>query len=186
MNETAVRLQLGLAGALGANGSLTAAALTLQMGPHSRQPGQQVLVLGQLHLEPSFLRLGPLGENVQDQAAAVQHLDAQHIRQHPLLGGRQVVVEDDHGGPHVLAAELDLRHLALSDKSPGVRRGPVLQHDAHRLSPGSLHQGGQLLHGGFVGVFLFFQYRGIQSHQHHFVTNFFRFPHKSVRSPYLV
>ena len=46
-----VRLQLRLAGALGADRSLAAGArLPLQMGPHAHQPRQQVLVLCQLHL----------------------------------------------------------------------------------------------------------------------------------------
>ena len=41
-----VRLQLGLAGALGADGAFAAGAgLPLQMGPHAGQAGQQVLVL---------------------------------------------------------------------------------------------------------------------------------------------
>ena len=129
------------------------------MGPHAYEPGQQVAVLGQLHLEAALLRLGPLGEDVQNQPAAVQHLDAQQVRQHPLLGGGEVVVKDDHGGLHIFAVELHLRHLALADEGPGVRRGAVLEHDAHGLPPGGLHQGGELLHGFLAGVLLFFQHR---------------------------
>ncbi|CAN4043845.1 RNA polymerase sigma factor, partial [Dysosmobacter welbionis] len=169
----AVRLQLGFAGALGADGPLAAGArLSLQMGPHAGQPGQQILVLGQLHLEPPFLGLGPLGEDVQDQSAPVQHLNAQQLRQHPHLGGGQIVVEDHHGGAGVLAVELHLRHLALPDEGPGVRGRPVLQHNPHGLASGGLHQGGELLHSVLVGVFLFFQHRGVQPHQHHFVSYF--------------
>ena len=187
MDNAAVRLQLGLTGALGADGALAAgAALALQVGPHARQTGQQILVLGQLHLESALFRLGPLGKNVQNQAAAVQHLDAQQLRQHPLLGGGQVIVEDDHGGPHVLAVQLDLRHLALADEGAGVRRGPVLQHNTHGLASGGLHQGGELLHGLLVGVLCPFQHRGAQAHQHHFVTNFFCLSHVWNVSPYFV
>ena len=178
VDQAAVRLQLGLAGAFGADGSAAAgAALAFQMGPHACQPGQQIFVLGQLHLEPAFLGLGPLGKDIQDQAAAVQHLDAQQLCQHPLLGGRQVIVKDDHGGPHIFAVELHLRHLALADEGAGVRGGAVLQNDAHGLAAGGLHQGGQLLHGVLVGILLFFQHRGIQAHQYHFVTNLFRLSH---------
>ena len=61
------------------------AALTLQMAPHTDQPGQQIAVLGQLHLQAALLGFCPLSENIQDQAAAVQHLNAQQLRQHPLL-----------------------------------------------------------------------------------------------------
>ena len=64
-----VALQLGLAGAAGADGAL----LPLQMGPHAHQAGEQILILGQLHLEPALPGAGPLGEDVQDQGGAVQH-----------------------------------------------------------------------------------------------------------------
>ena len=51
MDVPPVRLQLRLAGTLGADRSLAAGArLPLQMGPHAHQPRQQVLVLCQLHL----------------------------------------------------------------------------------------------------------------------------------------
>ena len=160
MDVAAVRLQLGLAGALGADGPLAAGArLALQVGPHAGEPGQQVLVLGQLHLEAALLGAGPLGENIQNQRAPVQHLDPQQLCQHPHLGGRQVVVEDHHGGTGVLAVKLGLRHLSLADEGAGIRAGPVLQHHADGLRPGGLHQGAELLQGGLVGVFLFFQYR---------------------------
>ena len=176
----AVRFQLGLAGTLGANRALAAGArLAFQMGPHARQPGQQILVLGQLHLKPAFLRLGPLGKNIQNEAAAVQHLDPQCLRQHPHLGGGQVVIENDHGSPMATAEFPDLLHFALADEGAGVRRGAVLQHHAHGLGTGGLHQGGKLLHGALVGVFLFFQYRRVQPHQHHLISDFFCVPHKT-------
>ena len=51
VDMAAVRLQLGLAGALGADGPLAAGTgLALQMGPHTDEPGQQILILSQLHL----------------------------------------------------------------------------------------------------------------------------------------
>ena len=142
------------------------------MAPHADQPGQQVAILGQFHLQAAFLGLGPLGENVQDQAAAVQHLDSQQLRQHSLLGGGQVIIENHHVRPGIFAVELDLRHLALTDEGAGVRRWPVLQNDAHGLTPGSFHQVGQLLHALFRGAVLL-EDRGIQPHQHHVVSNFF-------------
>ena len=39
----------------------------------SHQAGEQILILGQLHLEPALPGAGPLGEDVQDQGGAVQH-----------------------------------------------------------------------------------------------------------------
>ena len=173
VDQAAVGLQLGLAGALGSDGSLAAAAaLALQMSPHAGEPGQQVLVLRQLHLEPALLGLGPLGEDVQDQAAAVQYLDPQHLGEHPLLGGGQVIVKDHHVRPGILAEELHLRRLALADEAAGIRGVPVLQNGAQGLAPGGLHQGSQLCHALLVGVLLPLQDRGVETHQHDFIANF--------------
>ena len=177
VDQAAVGLQLGLAGALGANSSLAAAAaLALQVGPHTGEPGQQVLVLRQLHLQPALLGLGPLGEDVQNQAAAVQYLDPQHLREHPLLGGGQVVVKDHHVRPGILAEELYLHRLPLTDEAAGVRRVPVLQHGAQSLAPGGLHQGGQLRHALLVGVLFLPQNRGVEPHQHDFISYFIHIP----------
>jgi hypothetical protein len=60
--------------------------------------GRTILQLGQLHLQTGFHRAGAGCENVQDQLAAVQHLDLQRRFQIPRLGGRKIVVEDYHIG----------------------------------------------------------------------------------------
>ena len=149
------------------------------MGPHAGQAGQQILVLRQLHLETALPGAGPLGENVQDQTAAVQHLHAQTLRQNPHLGRGQVIVEDHHGGAVGPAEIPHLLHLALADERAGVRRGTVLQHGADGLGTCRLHQGGQFLHGALVCVFLFFQDRGAQSHQNYPVTDLLCFLHST-------
>ena len=175
VDKTAVRFQLRLAGALRADGSLAAgAALTLQMAPHTDQPGQQIAVLGQLHLQAALLGFCPLSENIQDQAAAVQHLNAQQLRQHPLLGGGKVIVENDHGSTYIFNVKLHLRHLALPDEGARIRRGPVLENDAGILAAGGLHQSGQLVHT-FLGGAVLPQNRGVQAHQYNFISNFFLF-----------
>jgi len=157
-----VAFQLSLAGAAGADGAL----LALQVGPHAQQPGQQILVLGQLHLEPSLPGAGPLGEDIQDQGRPVQHLDAQLLRQHPLLGGGQGVIHHHHVRPHGPHQLLHLSRLALADEGAGIGGVLVLEHGAHAHAPRSLQQIGQLLHGGVVGVFLGGQAVGVQAHQH--------------------
>ena len=108
--------------------------------------------MGQLHLQPPLPGPGPLGEDVQDEGAPVQHLDPQLLGEHPHLGGGEVVVEDDHGGLLVADQVLDLCHLALADEGPGVRGGPVLQGGGGDLASCGLHQGGQLRHGLLVRV----------------------------------
>ena len=144
------------------------------MAPHTDQPGQQIAVLGQLHLQAALLGFCPLSENIQDQAAAVQYLNAQQLRQHPLLGGGKVIVENDHGSTYIFNVKLHLRHLALPDEGARIRRGPVLENDAGSLATGGLHQSGQLVHT-FLGGTVLPQNRGVQAHQYNFISNFFLF-----------
>ena len=73
----AIRFQTGLAGASGAN----AAALTGKGTAHARQPGQQVLILRQLHLKPPFSGLGPLGKDVENQGRPVNYCGSGHVLQ---------------------------------------------------------------------------------------------------------
>ena len=91
----AVGLQLGLAGASGADGAAAAGGrLAHQMGPHTGEAGQQVLVLGQLHLQLALGSVGPVGKNVQDQGVAVDDPAGKVLLQRPPLRGRQLVVKD--------------------------------------------------------------------------------------------
>ena len=87
-DDPSVRLQLRLAGPAGAD----AAAGAREVGPQAGQARQLVLELGQLHLEAALVGLGVLGEDVQDQAAAVEDLDLEQLLQGALLIGRQLVV----------------------------------------------------------------------------------------------
>ena len=163
-----VRLQLRLTGALRADGRAAGAALPLQMAPHADQPGQQVLVLRQLHLQAALLRPGALGEDVQYQAASVQHLHAAQLRQHPHLRRGQIVVEDHHGGLAVFHHALDLLHLALADEAVGVGLLAALQYHAHGLAARRLHQRAELRQALLVGA-VRAQHRGLQAHQHRVV-----------------
>ena len=163
-----VALQLGLAGAAGADGAL----LALQVGPHAQQPGEQILVLGQLHLEAALPGPRPLGEDVQNQGGAVQHLDLQLLPQHPLLGGGQAVVKDHHVRVHGPDQLPDLRHLALADEGAGVGGVLLLEHRAHALAPRRFQQVGELLHGLLGGILLSLQAVGPQAHQYRPVFGF--------------
>ena len=69
-NEAAVGLQLGLAGAPGADSP----AEPFQVLPLAREPGEKVLVLSKLDLEATFSGAGPGGENVEDEGGAVDNL----------------------------------------------------------------------------------------------------------------
>ena len=136
------------------------------MAPHARQPGQQVLVLGQLHLQPALPCAGPLGKDVQNEGRTVQHLDPQFLGQYPLLGGGKGIVKDDQVRPRVPDQLLYLGGLAFSDKGARFRGVPVLQRHAHANAPRRLQQGFQLLHGRLRGALLPGQAVGAQAHQH--------------------
>ena len=164
-----VGLQLGLTRTAGTDSAL----LPLQVGPHTQQTGQQVLILGQLHLEAALLGAGPLSEDVQNKSRPIQHLDLQILRQGALLGGRQGVVHDDHVRPHGIHQLLHLRHLALANEGTGIGGVLVLKHSAHALAARRLQQVGQLLHGGVVGIFRLGQAVGVEAHQYCPVDGFF-------------
>ncbi len=158
-NQAAVRFQLGLAGAAGAD----AAFLPLQVGPHARQPGQQILILGQLHLEASLPGLGPLSKDIQNQRAAVYDLYAGHLLQSPILRGGQVVVQDDHVGLGGCQQLLDLLDLTLPQEAVGIRGGTALQDLGRALAAGGLQEGLQLVQGSFGGVFVRGKNPGVQA-----------------------
>ena len=55
--------------------------------PEARQARQLVLELGELHLEAAFVGARVLGEDVEDQPAAVEDLDAEQALEGLLLAG---------------------------------------------------------------------------------------------------
>ena len=161
-----VGLQLGLAGAAGADGAAAAACrLAHQMAPHAGKARQQVLVLGQLHLQLAFAGLGPVGKNIQDQSVAVNDPALHDLLQRPGLGWGDLVVE--HQQIHlVLPHQLcDLPGFALADESAGVRRGPVLHGGKDALAPRRFQQLFQLRHGVAVRMVEIRQAAAAQAHQ---------------------
>ena len=90
-HAAAVDFELGFAGASGAY----AALLTRQVDPHSGEPREEVLELRQLDLEAGLARAGALGEDGEDQLAAVDHLALELGLQVLHLAGGEIVVEDD-------------------------------------------------------------------------------------------
>ena len=72
-DEPAVAFELRFARAAQAD---AAALLARQVGPHLLQARQRVFELREFDLQPRLGRLGAGGEDVEDQLAAVEHLDA--------------------------------------------------------------------------------------------------------------
>ena len=159
-----VRLQLGLAGAAGADGG-GGARLALQVGPHARESGQQIAVLGQLHLQLALPGMGPLGEDVQDEPRPVQDPDPQGLLQHPSLGGGEVIIEEGEVALLVLDELLQLLDLAAAQKTVGIRLVPALQEGAHGLGSGGLRQSPKLFHADIVAPLVLIHGGGVQAGQ---------------------
>ena len=158
----AVRFQLGLTGATGAD----AAALSGKAGAHTGKPGQQIFILSQFHLQAALLGLGPLGEDVQNQRAAVQHRHADDLLQRPDIAGRQLIIENNHSGRSGFHQHFNFQCLALTDKRMRIGGMAVLQHLTGTEAACGLQQGFQLLNG-FVGCrLLFLKTVRVQAHQH--------------------
>ena len=123
----AVGLQLGLAGAAGADGRLPPEAVWRSRWVHMpSQPGEQVLILGQLHLEAALPGPCPLGEDVQNQGQPGPCTwTPQVLRQHPQLGGGQARCQTPPCRASMRPCQLPhLGHLALADEGAGVRGCP--------------------------------------------------------------
>src|SRR5207302_851512 len=93
-DEAAVNLDLGLARTAA---EPHAAALAFQVGPATREPGQQVLELGHLHLNTPLCRGGAPREDGEDHLGAIQDRDIPHLLQVALLARGQGAIAE-HGG----------------------------------------------------------------------------------------
>ena len=158
-----IAFQLGFAGAPGAD----TAAQTGQGGSLPRQPGQQILQLRQLHLQPPLRRPGAGSENVQNQGGAIHHPAGQRVGKIPLLGGGQLPVEDHQIHPRVFADLAQLLQPAAADAGGLVGRLPFLNKPPGHPGP---RRTGQLLQlvQGTVHV----EFPGVQRHQDRLLRRF--------------
>ena len=110
----------------------------------------EVLKARQLHLQAALLRPGPLGEDVEDQARAVEHAHAEFLLQHAHLRRGELIVKHREIAVVHIYKRLELGDLAVSDEAARIRRRAVLYHHADRLAAGRLDQCGKLLHRNLV------------------------------------
>ena len=89
-----------------------AAALALQVGPGANQARALIGQPRQLDLQAALAGAGAAGEDLQDQAGPVDHLDLPGLLQVALLNGREAVVHHDDVGLGGFAEGGDLLHLA--------------------------------------------------------------------------
>jgi len=139
-DAAAVGLQLRLSGPPGPDAGAEAAHLRSS----TAKAGKAVPVLGELDLQHALLRVGMLGEDVEDQRDAVDDVATERPLEVPLLRRGEVVVEDD---------DVDVEHLRLPDELPelsraqergGVEAVPADEERGDRLRPGGVGEGGEL------------------------------------------
>ena len=127
LDDTAVGLNLRFTG----TAHTDTASLTLEVGPHTRQSRQQVLVLRQFDLHLGAGGLCALGKDVEDEARAVERLDLDGLLDEGNLLGREVVVKDDKADVVVLDKIDNFFEFALADVGRAVGAVAPLQESAH-------------------------------------------------------
>ncbi len=137
-DAAAIRLQLGLTRAAGVDAGTESAHLQAS----AAEPGETVPVLGQLHLDPTLVAGGVLGEDVEDERHPVDHVDVERLLQVALLGGDQLVVEHHH--VDVQGSDLggDLGRLPRADQPRRVGMVAAHQHALNRVRSGGVGRAG--------------------------------------------
>src|SRR5262249_37473560 len=115
--QAAVGLELRLAGTAQADTAL----LPLEVGPAAHQARRQVLELRQLDLELALEAAGALREDVEDQAAAIEHAPPGQLLEIALLARRQGMVHQDQVGACGGGGRADLLGLAAADEVAWIR-----------------------------------------------------------------
>ncbi len=137
----AVDLELRLARPPGPD----ATGLLAQRAAPAAQPGQPVAQQRQLDLGLALGAAGVLGEDVEDHRGAVDGGAAEDLLEVPLLGRRQLVVEDDRVRVERAAQRGDLLRLPPTDEGGRVGRVAPLHHAPDHVGAGAVDQLGQLV-----------------------------------------
>ncbi len=125
--EAAVGLDLGLAGASGADAAVHApCAEPLEVGPQPAHAREVVLELRQLDLQLALGRVGVVGEDVEDDRRAVDHRHVERLLEVALLARLQLVVAGHQVGAGLRDRLLQLGQLAPAEVAIRVGLGPAL------------------------------------------------------------
>ena len=100
-----------------------AAFLPFEVGPAANQTGGEMLQLGQFDLKLALVAARTLGENIQDQAAAVYDAALQLSLKIALLSRREYVIENNDADIVPPRCICNLHDLSLACKSGGVWTG---------------------------------------------------------------
>lgn len=131
------------------------------MGPAAHETAGEVPQLRELDLELALVAAGALGEDVEDQGAAVEHPHPDELLEVALLARRERVVDEHHLGAGVRDDDADLFGLAAADEEPRIGTVAPTGDGGRHHDAGGL---GQLLE--FVEVFLLDRHAEPEPHQH--------------------
>ncbi len=154
LDAAAIDLELGLARTARADAgsaSRLTAALLRQCHAPAPDAGEPVPEQGQLHLRLALLAVSVLGEDVEDHRRTVDGRPAQQLLQVALLGGGELVVEDDRVTVRLEGDLQQLLGLALADVGGRIRCGPLLHQARHLVGPRGVDQLRELVEAG-LGV----------------------------------
>src|SRR3989442_1525045 len=140
-DHAAVGLELRLTGTARAD----AAAQALEVLPLADEPRQQVRELRQLDLELALGAARALGEDVEDERGAVDHLDAERLAEVALLDRRERIVGDEQIDAARARGLGHFRDLAAAEVERGRRRRPLLDHPLADARAGRRGEPRQLL-----------------------------------------
>ena len=142
VDEPAVHLELRLA----RTAQSDPAFLALQMSPSAHEPRGQVGQLGEFHLQLAGERTCALGEDIEDQARAVEHATAERTLQVALLPRRQGMVHKHEVGFPGLQVLTDLFGLAGTDEELRIRFHPAADNLANDVGAAGECQFPEFLH----------------------------------------
>ena len=91
------------------------------------EAGEDVLELGEFHLQAAFSSAGSAGEDIEDELGAVDDANADGPFQIALLGGGKVVIKDDDVGLGGFGIFLEFLNLALTEEGSGIGERPDLE-----------------------------------------------------------
>jgi len=129
--QTPVGFELGLTRATHAD----TATLALEVSPATYQSGTHVIKLGQFNLELAFMGTGALGENIEDQAGAVDHATLEDTFEVTFLTGREDVIEDHQIG--FLSMDQVAQFLDLAAANQEFGGWPMTRHVKKRNGLGA-------------------------------------------------
>jgi hypothetical protein len=94
------------------------------VGPAADQPRRQVAKLREFDFELTLGAPGPLRENVEDQAGAIQDAAADQLLQIPFLARREGVIDQHELGIGRGDPQPNLLGLAATDEEAGIGHAP--------------------------------------------------------------